>query len=406
MSAPRAILGRHRGFEKLTILAFALALVAPSVDGFLRDGTPSVLVENRRAAPAPTLARDLGEWRLVPERLEAFLKDRIGFRHALIRLHNVVELLGLGRSPVASMLAGRDGWLFYTGDQTFETGRGILPLSDAQLERWRCTLEARRNWLAARGVPYLFVIAPDKSSVYPDLLPEGSQPIGPSRYDQLAAHLAAHSDVMFLDLRPALAAARVDRHVYFPHGSHWNAIGAHVAYRTVRAAISRWFPDVAAAARPDPEFDRVDETGESWAAALHLEGLLHQPVYAVLDPAAPRWQELPPKLGLRTTAIQGSTLPKALVYYDSFGLPWIPKLSEDFSEVVYIRERDMNFSMVAGAQPDIVIHEMVERFLIHLPDDQGTRGPATTPWTGRADPPPRTTTLATCLLYTSDAADE
>jgi hypothetical protein len=64
--------------------------------------------------------------------------------------------------------------------------------------------------------------------------------------------------------------------------------------------------------------------------------------------------------------IEGSKLPKALVYHDSFMYQMMPFVSEHFETVAYIRDPHVTFATVRGFHPDIVIHECVERLLRNL----------------------------------------
>ena len=59
-----------------------------------------------------------------------------------------------------------------------------------ELEKWQHVFENRRDWLAARGIPYLIVFAPNKSTIYPEHMPSAYNPVHTqSRLDQLMAHL-------------------------------------------------------------------------------------------------------------------------------------------------------------------------------------------------------------------------
>ena len=81
------------------------------------------------------------------------------------------------------------------------------------------------------------------------------------------------------------------------------------------------------------------------------------------------------------TRIEGSKLPRALVYHDSFMYQMMPFLSEHFETAIYIRDPHVTLDTVKDYHPDIVIHECVERLLrklIGLTDDLTAR-PATVP---------------------------
>ncbi|MEI9865253.1 MAG: hypothetical protein WDN00_12025 [Limisphaerales bacterium] len=49
----------------------------------------------------------------------------------------------------------------------------------------RCCWKKRRDWLAKRGIAYLFVVAPDKHSIYPEELPGWAVKVRPqTKLDQ------------------------------------------------------------------------------------------------------------------------------------------------------------------------------------------------------------------------------
>src|SRR5262249_5565752 len=141
------------------------------------------------------------------------------------------------------------GWLFYSGRPGDTTPPRVPPFRAEELEYWRCVLEARRDWLAARGIRYLLVIAPDKQTIYPELLPAALRPPAASRHDQLLAHLRPHPRVNVLDWREPLRQAKAGEQVYHRTDSHWNERGAFVAYQQILAALSAWFPDLQALPR-------------------------------------------------------------------------------------------------------------------------------------------------------------
>lgn len=68
-------------------------------------------------------------------------------------------------------------------------------------------------------------------------------------------------------------------------------------------------------------------------------------------------------LGWLVTEIPGATLPRALVFRDSFTSRLAPFLSEHFSRAAYMWENDFDANLVEKEHPDIVIQELVGRHL-------------------------------------------
>ena len=99
------------------------------------------------------------------------------------------------------------------------------------------------DWLAGRNCRFLFVLAPNKETIYPALLPAAAAPVRrPSIMDLLAADLARGPDSGFVDLRPVMRRAAAAAPLYFRTDTHWNALGALAAYQEVAARLRTWYP--------------------------------------------------------------------------------------------------------------------------------------------------------------------
>jgi alginate O-acetyltransferase complex protein AlgJ len=386
----------RRLFEIATIGLFAVALVAPIIRQQTSDG-PSVSMELRSAAPPPVLGWDPAAIRAVPAATERFLADRFGFRHQLIGVNNLVMLFGLGVSPVDDLVVGKNGWVFYDANESLAVGRGLRPFTFAELEGWRCTLEARRDWLAARAAAYVFVVAPDKHTIYPDLLPDYLARVGKhTRFEQLLDHMAAHSSVTIVDVRPAMAAARREHPiVYYPHGTHWNDIGAWAAYREVMEAAHAALPAIVPRWRDEPMLVPTERAKESWDRRLHIDGRLTTADWTIRDPE-PNWTlvyELKKVPRQRMTEIPSAPTPRVVVVHDSFAVPWQRWMSQHLGYVAYLWQAELDYAFVSQQRPDLVIQEHVERHLWPPPVDlSAALAEHTTPWTPDRPPlaiPPR-----------------
>src|SRR5204862_2948822 len=115
----------------------------------------------------------------------------------------------LGVSPSSTVIKGRDGWLFYADDGAAEDLTNASPLAEAELEDWRETLVRTRAWLRARGIAHVFTMPPDKHVIYAEEIPATLRRAhAESRADQIDAMLCARTEVVDVDVRPALFAAK------------------------------------------------------------------------------------------------------------------------------------------------------------------------------------------------------
>ena len=94
------------------------------------------------------------------------------------------------------MTLGQSGWLYLAGDAAVSSYRVTRPFTTGQLEDYRRILEARRDWLAERGIRYLLVIPPNKDTIYPEFMPPAYTKVNSrSRLDQLVDHMRSRSTV-------------------------------------------------------------------------------------------------------------------------------------------------------------------------------------------------------------------
>ncbi|WP_191832913.1 alginate O-acetyltransferase AlgX-related protein [Pseudomonas fluorescens] len=154
--------------------------------------------------------------------------------------------LGVSTDP-DQVIVGKDNWL-YLGDMyknTLSDDRRTATDSDVATAKQMAA--ATRNWeayLAGKGVKvFRIMIGPNKGSIYPEHMPNWAKPASLNPTDALLAEAGQGS---FIDLRPPLLAAK-DAHretLYFKTDTHWNALGAGVAFRAFAQEVGKVAPEL------------------------------------------------------------------------------------------------------------------------------------------------------------------
>jgi alginate O-acetyltransferase complex protein AlgJ len=349
----------------LAVITMPLAANLAGVDGADPDA------EKRELAPFPHLD---GGWRSAvayPDAFGRWFEDHFAFRASLVRWYGETRLFALNVSPSSAVLKGRDRWLFYADDGGLDDYTNDRPLSQGEVAVWREATVRARDWLRHQGVAYVFAIAPDKHVIYPDQVPATLNRMRPtSRMDQVYAALR-DTGVAAVDFRPALLEARSRERVYFLTDTHWNDRGALCAYDQIIDVLRRQVPSVPHAwNRDDFEPGQVDIRGQDLAGMLGLKDVLHETDLRLV-PRRPRRARVvdPPgvaptsELGRLVTEIADPSLPRAVIFRDSFASRLVPFLSEHFSRAVYLWQNDFDANVVAEEHPDVVIQEIVGRHL-------------------------------------------
>ena len=348
-------------------LAFAAAIVLPLAQQLARgEEGGEVAREFRRPAPKPELPFDAAGLRAYPRAFDAWYGDSFGMRATLIRWHNVAKMIGLGVTPTPELVLGADDWLFTTRDRAVEVYRGVHPFTERELGLWRRVLEDREQWLAERGMAYVFAIAPNKEAIYPERMPQRLDRVGATRLAQLEQHLEG-SDFKMLDLTAALleekaAAAQLGQEVYFPLGTHWNDRGALRGYRDLIARVGESVPGVAPLPASAFTLTPTADQGDSWAGRLYMEDLLVQENEALSFER--RARRVSPDGAINEVyELPDSDLPRAVLFHDSFAEHLRPVFAEHFSRLACFWVSDFDTAVVEREQPDIVIQLQVERAL-------------------------------------------
>lgn len=139
---------------------------------------------------------------------------------------------GISTDP-GSVVVGYDGWL-HLGDtfaQSVSATRGdaLTPQRRRDAIDAGHSLLAWESWLKAQGVQALvFMLGPNKSSVYPDTVPIWARSGGDDPLDVLAETAPS----LVLDLRHSLRAAAAESALplYYATDTHWNQLGATHAF--------------------------------------------------------------------------------------------------------------------------------------------------------------------------------
>ena len=356
------------------VAAFVTALAAPGVVMLVGLDREVPAGENRDLAPRPASPATVADLRAFPAAAARYFEDHFGLRARLVRWQALLRLRLLGSSPSPDVIVGKDGWLFYAGDGASEDMASAVPFTHAELETWRATLEHTQDWMEAHGVAYVFVLAPDKHAIYPEQLPPSIHRVGAeTRSDALVNYLREHSTVPVLDLRAPLMAAKGRERIYHRTDTHWNDRGAFAASQAIWHVLT---PRLGAPVSGRGAFDAraVTVPGLDLAGMLGVAGAVTEsdlrlvprvPLLArIVEPSRPDARLMDARL---VTEHPDRTLPRAVVFRDSFGSALVPFLSEHFSRAVYLWQYNVDPAVVLAERPQVVIQEWVGRRLSTMP---------------------------------------
>jgi hypothetical protein len=378
--------------DRLLIFIFAALLGMPTLDYFTGIDVTQAPDENRLLAPPPRLARlSLAGVQTCFAGTEAWFNDHFGFRRRLVRwCHQWKYRLYRSGRTVEQVIVGQNGWLYFSEIRMIDHFLGVERMTPQRLESWQRLLEKRRDWLAARGIQYLFVIPPDKQTIYPENLPAwllAAVPPGrQTKLDQFTQFMREHSTVEILDLREGLTRAKKTAPVYLQNDTHWNWYGGFVGSQEIIKALSRQVPELPPLRLEDFDWTNAPATGGDLARICGTPGKPEKN-YFVFTPKPPLiapqireatnlirtrnpYDPTKPNYIVENPGLEGRSV-DLVVFHDSYGKALRQFLGYSFHRIVFIWEtKEFNARIIAEYHPRIVVNEMLERSLnIEDPED-------------------------------------
>lgn len=371
----------YKADKIILVLVFALAIYSPLFIGLIQEDKSSSGVERRTLNKLPSIPESIDEFNRFPEAINQYYSDHFGLREALTKAYFKLIRKISSQSAIEDVTFGQNGWLFL-GSMKPGYHRHRDPMGDAinvnlfserELEKFAQSITAVKSWLNGKGIEYIYVIAPNKHSIYFEQLPayiEKQNPI--SATDQLVAYLKANTDVMVVDLREPLLEEKKKHQVYYKSDTHWNHYGANIAQFEIMKRIKVLFPGkITPFYLKENQFELQDMGIGDLARMAKLETIRKDTPKPVFESTCTPRNTAP---GTKATAphtmvCDGKTL-NTVIFRDSFFTALKPYISRYFHRSTYIWEK-LNYRLldkyVAQEMPDIVIDEVVERTLPYVP---------------------------------------
>ena len=304
-----------------------------------------------------------------------YIKKRFSLKDDFVHLNSLIKQEIFGVSAYPGVLIGKNGFLFLGDDEAIRSSQGTNLFTSEEANAWKSSIANISDKLNQMGIQYVFLLAPNKHTIYKDQLPSwvlAGQKIE-NRADQLLAKLMQEK-VAVINLEENLLKyehAELDARLFYKTDTHWNEFGASLAFQSVLGALdSRVLRDPVPVpittshagdlARMAGMLRRVDE--DTWTVQLKEKFTCTR---VDMRPFA-RNEIDPLNFGrmdcVNPTAQQGT----ALMFMDSFGVSMIPSFAESFKEITFVWQYSMDFDLVNEVKPDYVFHQIVERKLQSL----------------------------------------
>lgn len=206
-------------------------------------------------------------------------------------------------------------------------------------------LTNERNQFANYGIDFYILSIPNKSSVYPEYMPDTiERKDTTSRTDLLMKYLEENTDLNVVDAKTTLVKAKKKKPVYYKSDTHFNQIGAFVTVQTLKDKI-----DGKTDSLKDVKFGKITNHYSGDLARLcDMQDTFNNDTQYQLDAATVN------------TKIKSNK--RILVIGDSYSDEMLSILSQYFAEAQTVNIWSFEPSLLDEYKPDIVVWEHAERY--------------------------------------------
>lgn len=316
-------------------------------------GYQGVETENRSLSSMPKLF-DNGFNEEFPSQFDDYFSDNFGLRSHFISANSWIYKNLLADSPNEKIIVGKKGYLFF--DSTMDDYLGENILSKQEIGKTTENLLELQNYVQGYGGTFVLLIAPNKNSIYPEYMPKNYVMSEDNNYSNLLSAVNA-AGINSIDMKEIFEAEKGNVDLYHKLDTHWNNIGAWIAYSEVmdRAGVSY------------SQFENPKFTLEqNYSGDLEK---INMPIGYRLDYqytmdfeknyttrktiVSPRQMNI-----ITTSEVNDSSI---LIFRDSFGDALYPFFVNSFGSAYLTTVVPYDIEYIALNQPDIVVIEITER---------------------------------------------
>ncbi|MCI8811089.1 MAG: hypothetical protein HFF84_13485 [Oscillibacter sp.] len=347
-------MGKKFGYTAFITLILLLCLV-PSL-GMLLPREEAGAGGNQVIAPSPSWKDGDGNLnKAYFSQLLDYVEDNHFLHQEMISAWSALNVKALHTSIAENVILGKNNWLYFGETLPDYTGTGRM--TEQEISAAARNLALMAEYCENQGMQFLFTVAPNKNSLYPENMPEFTVASGARNAETLAAALEKEG-VPYLDLFAVFR--NEDETLYFTQDSHWNSKGAALAADAVNGALGRassYFegPFAPAETHRSDLYEMLCPTGTDYEVNPEYSGALDFTYDVPIRSAE--------NLTIMTTGSGGGSL---LMFRDSFGNLLYPYLADSFEHALFSRATAYRLDLAAQREADAVVVELVERNLGYL----------------------------------------
>jgi len=266
-------------------------------------------------------------------------------------------------------LVGEDDFLFLGNNASdiIDETLGVEQFNHNELRKINSRIISHSEWMKENSIDFIFAVAPNKHSVYPEKLPFEVEEYTQRKINQIYRLISQNSNISWVNLIDGMQGNSRYGSLYHKTDSHWNSVGGYLGYRNIITKLNEIYPGDFLSIR----FEKLDKYSIE-RNTYGLSRMLDLPIYEMSNDVKiqnPKAIQQPGKIehnkrnDFELRFVNPRRKFKILIFRDSFGTELVPYLSEHFKESIFIWSSRIDRELIIKEKPDLVLFEIVERNL-------------------------------------------
>jgi len=284
-----------------------------------------------------------------------YFLDHFAFRTEMVTVNAALQRTVFGISTEDTVIAGSDGWLYYKDSLDDYLGRNVM--SEERLNHTVRTIGLIQEYVEAYDKQFVFTIAPNKCSLYPEYMPYYYKKISEDNNLTLITEKLNEKNIPYVDLQEAFT--NDEEILYHRLDSHWNNKGAVKVLNLLLDQLGK-------------EHDTYEEVSSQF------ENVFEGDLYGMLYPAGNEKDDnviydkeftykytasINTTNDIKIQTVNTTKQGKVVMFRDSFGDSLLPFAAEEYGEGFFTREVPYPVKAINEYDADTLIFEVVERHL-------------------------------------------
>lgn len=286
-----------------------------------------------------------------------YFSDHFAFRQQLVTLDGHMKATVFGTSANSGVIIGKDGWLYYS--ETADDFLNVNTIDSRGISNIVHNISLMNEFCEDKGVKFLFTVAPNKNSVYPEHMPFNYiESDRKGNYELLFDKLT--DDIPHCDMKETLKNTSSNMPLYHKEDTHWNNLGAYAGHAKLMNMLGK---EVCPAGNWSIRNDRQGDLAAMVYPADKPDDTQYYTDYQFTYQYQGRFRALD-DISIKTLC-EGKD-GSLLMYRDSYGEAILPFMAECFGAAEFSRSVPYRMDYIESAGIDTVILEIVERNIGNL----------------------------------------